>query len=694
MEREQATIPSFTQATTYFKNQGKMLNDSDVSALKFFSETEIENSTKFTLKGVVGNHKIYYNKETGKCFTILDPISRQNTKEAFTDIVFQLKNAAKNNPLLRNENICIYAPACSGSLDRPAHWVNCFATFKANEPSAKVVVEVDDSLQQTHPKTGKIRQTDGWSCGIHTMEAIYGRVYNDFSYESIKSLSFDTIIMEQNIDDKLNSLVKMGFVTQEEKELLIQNSSKNLSTLDSFLDSLLGLKTRETITLENRINGYLSQINELDSNNSEKQREYINQIIQRINTTRIQQKFEQKKPKSSILQQVETQKDQPETEYSIQQSMELIDNFLVINYINKKQHNALKLFLQNKIVNADIFIKQIVSYFIDDISESELKQEINKIINVQLIQQQETEKKVQQKLKLQPTPKQSTKQKSAALQPTEKEKDLKTFNNNLEFLLKEQQEILRDLSQQNEGFIKKFNKFFKDTLSEKEDLINNVNSFITKNTPQTPKSFKKSTTVPKTTYNKRPQKDYKQQPQQPKSIVSQNISTKPTLKQTTEQIPQQTEQATFIQEINDSEMKDEQKKFFINFANNEENTKKLKEVSEEINEIKKNCYNLLTFKRRLERYIKKLEQKSQTTKKLTKKEVGSDEYEELNTALNNLVLAGYDIELLHNYISEKLEQKNYKIATDTITTLNSLIEAGYEIGNDPLEAFKSFSGLK
>lgn len=102
MEREQATIPSFTQATTYFKNQGKMLNDSDVSALKFFSETEIENSTKFTLKGVVGNHKIYYNKETGKCFTILDPISRQNTKEAFTDIVFQLKNVAKNNPLTQS----------------------------------------------------------------------------------------------------------------------------------------------------------------------------------------------------------------------------------------------------------------------------------------------------------------------------------------------------------------------------------------------------------------------------------------------------------------------------------------------------------------------------------------------------------------------------------------------------------------
>ena len=36
MERKQATIPSFTQATTYFKNHGKMLNDSDVSALKFF----------------------------------------------------------------------------------------------------------------------------------------------------------------------------------------------------------------------------------------------------------------------------------------------------------------------------------------------------------------------------------------------------------------------------------------------------------------------------------------------------------------------------------------------------------------------------------------------------------------------------------------------------------------------------------
>ena len=469
-------------------------------------ETEIENSTKFASTVVVGNHKIYCNKETGKYFTILKPISGQNTEKAFTDIVFQLKNAAKNNPLLRNKNICIYAPACSGSLDRPAHWVNCFATFKTNEPSAKVVVEVDDSLQQTHPKTGKIRQTDGWSCGIHTMEAIYGRVYNNFPYKSTESLNFDTIIMEQNIDDKLNSLVEMNLITQEEKELLINNSSENLNTLDDFLNSLLSLR-REIITSENRIAGYLSRNDELDSNNSEEQRKYINQIMQRINTTRTQQKFEQKKSKSSILQQVETQKDQSETEYSIQQSIGLIDDLLAINYINEKQYDALKLFLQNKKINANIFMKQIASYFIDDITESGLKQEINKIINDQLIQQQETEKEAQQKLKLQPTsaqpilkqptPKQITKPKSLVLQTTEKETQQKSksqptskqitkpkslvsqqpltqknqtkieqtnpkiiFNDNCEFLEKEQADTLRDLLQEKEENIKQFNKFF------------------------------------------------------------------------------------------------------------------------------------------------------------------------------------------------------------------------------------------
>lgn len=566
MEREQATIPSFTQATTYFKNQGKMLNDSDVSALKFFSETEIENSTKFTLKGVVGNHKIYYNKETGKCFTILDPISRQNTKEAFTDIVFQLKNVAKNNPLLRNENICIYAPACSGSLDRPAHWVNCFATFKANEPSAKVVVEVDDSLQQTHPKTGKIRQTDGWSCGIHTMEAIYGRVYNDFPYISETSKDYNITEIEANINNNFNNLVRNGLITEEERELLINNSSENLNTLDDFLNSLLSLR-REIITSENRIAGYLSRTNELSQEYLEEQRINGDRTIQEINTslqkteeTEYLKNFnnycefleeEQQKLLRDVLQDEEenikkfnnffedelnkektdyndsvsnfidnflkeqTQEDcQTKTKYSIQQSIELIDNFLAINYIDQRQHDLLESLIQNKLIDANIFIEQIVSYFIDDISESELKQEINEIINNQLNQQQETEKEAQQKLKLQPTsaqptppksainksnqtkkgqsknlteketrqksksqqksklqptPKQSTKQKSlVSQQPLTQKNQTKIeqtnpkiiFNDNCEFLEKEQADTLRDLLQEKEENIKQFNKFF------------------------------------------------------------------------------------------------------------------------------------------------------------------------------------------------------------------------------------------
>ena len=355
MERKQATIPSFTQATTYFKNHGKMLNDSDVSALKFFLETEIKNSTKFASTVVVGNHKIYCNKETGKYFTILKPISGQNTEKAFTDIVFQLKNAVKNNSLLQGRDICIYAPMCNGSLDSPQHWVNCFATFKANEPSAKVVVEVDNSTGQKHPETGKRRQTDNWSCGIHTMEAIYGRVYNNFPYKSTESLNFDTTKIEQTINNKLDGLEGMGFITQEEKELLIQNSSKNLSTLDSFLDSLLGLKTRETITLENRINGYLSRIDELDSNNSEKQRGYINQIIQRINTTRTQQKFEQKKPKSLVSQQPLTQKNQTKIE---QTNPKIIFNDNC-EFLEKEQADTLRDLLQEKEEN----IKQFNKFF-------------------------------------------------------------------------------------------------------------------------------------------------------------------------------------------------------------------------------------------------------------------------------------------------------------------------------------------
>ncbi len=134
----------------------------DLAVMKELFERGFDRSKKEEFTTREGQKLIILTNEKGETFVIGDVGKKSETENTLQKYIGYLKEKYKKT----DTTIKVLIPQTTG-----AHWTLLSATVKL--PDGTDIVETTyDSMKENDPLGLGKRQSDGWSCGIHTMEAV------------------------------------------------------------------------------------------------------------------------------------------------------------------------------------------------------------------------------------------------------------------------------------------------------------------------------------------------------------------------------------------------------------------------------------------------------------------------------------------------------------------------------------------